>query len=184
MDRDKPPKIEETNIRYFRPFEIDEKLKPIYASTKRASGECIDGFLSSDPSTLRCFSHSQVLDPCWAREKDAVCPGTPWSREATLVKPKSMPTLSPKAHEQIQPWALEVQNPDSPRNYMHCITMGGATGDIAGKRISWLCVDGEENTLGYAVGSPIQKHKGPWMIYFAASKSADVVLAPIRTLWK
>jgi hypothetical protein len=155
--------------------------------SERSEGNCIPSLQSTDPTAYRCFTNShKVVDPCWIRTGDSVCLEHPWTKSVIVVRWKDWTAgdPNPTPPNDMPPWALEIQHPNKPKVFLRCASMGGATGEIAGKRINWECGNDEMDVQGYALGLPMPLSKGPWSVYFSEKDSADVVEAPIRTLWK
>ena len=121
-----------------RPFDESGKLLAPYKAVGHSHGICQDGYMSSDPDALRCFSDdSKLYDPCWASGSKAVCLQDPWTPDAWLF---DNPVIEPFERQPIgsTPWALELLDPIHHGKVLRCAFAGGTSDTIAAMRIKEL----------------------------------------------
>jgi hypothetical protein len=90
------PQADVTSVRLVRPFDLSGKLLGNFKEAGHPTGYCIDGYESSDPEALRCFTaDSQMFDPCWAYGDRAACPSSPWGGEVWIIGLERPPANQP-----------------------------------------------------------------------------------------
>jgi hypothetical protein len=134
-------------------------------------GFCWVGSLadSGRSDAWRCLSGNLIHDPCFSDKSKpgpsfVVCPSTPWSRAVVkIVLTRKLPLgqANPAGSPlRRAPWAIEVASGKK------CLALTGATGQIAGRGVSYGCVGG-----GYLLGTP-RRAKPTWTIFYAAGYKA------------
>ncbi|MCX4515939.1 hypothetical protein OHA27_38130 [Streptomyces sp. NBC_01619] len=177
-----PPRL--TNVRYIVPFSGDGKLQsPYRAARKLKAGECPShSFQSSDPEALRCFAEGNVLDPCWTHALTAVCLGSPWDHNATVIEQATNTAGPPDQSHRTVPWALEIRDPVSGAT-LQCAALPGAQRTVAGQRMNWGCDNEHGKPAGNGVGSPTRSDEKPWTVLYNAEGATDVRRADVLTVW-
>ncbi|WP_405114815.1 hypothetical protein OG559_10825 [Micromonospora sp. NBC_01405] len=181
------PATRVTAVRLVRPFDDTGRLLPPYQEAGRsAGGRCVESYQSSDPDAQRCFSQSQVFDPCWSLAEVTVCLRSPWDSAAWIIEDIEGARAVRRSMGDA-PWALEVRNPFDERQTLRCGAAGGANGTVAGMRIGWRCspADAAEfRHVGDLIGLPRSEEGKPWTIFFAQENNSDVREAEVVTVWR
>lgn len=188
------PSTKSTAVRFVQVFNQAGELPPTYSVTQTfSSGECVASIGSSDPEALRCTTGNYLRDPCWQNprgtlsEVEVACLNDPWSSEVVLIRNAKVDYPGHFLVTSIGPlpWALEIENPDDSSQELQCILISGTSDSIAGMRINWSChMPGLAQTAGYAVGAPQIFVDKPWVIYYAAVNTGQVVQAQVTTVWR
>jgi len=164
-----------TETVYVRPWKFAE-LDPAYEVRQGGSASCVDGYVSSDPEVLRCFTDESVYDPCWPEmsRDQAICLAAPWTQDGILldlVEVDAAPADSqPPAGKSLSPWAVELDNES------RCLYISGATGSVAGMRLNYDCGD------GLVVGD-VKDAGGSLQALFNPNDSSEISQVRVRKLW-
>jgi hypothetical protein len=131
----------------------DGQLVAPYTVNETGTGQCEPYSLVMGPksNSFRCgvsIKHRPyVADPCFAMSggRAAACIAGPWDHKVLKVKlTKAIPfDASFVQARRAEPWALEIQDPSSPKINWQCLPETGATGTFAGYSPTFACSDPE-----------------------------------------
>jgi hypothetical protein len=157
---------------------LSGKLRPGYSVTKKLSGSCWTGSLSSArPDAWRCMVGNEIHDPCYAPAANAsvvYCPDYRQSKHLIAIL-------------LTKPLPVELGNHGTPNlsgtpTYLilaagvECNFITGATGVVGGMRINYGCSDGRM-LLG-----EVNRSWARWRIYaMPRGASSDVTLVDVET---
>ena len=155
--------VETTSRHLYRPFGPNG-LAPGIRIAETVYGYCWTASISDQrPDAYRCFVGNYIPDPCFANtggsEGFVICPTFfPGSRvikiDLTRKLPRGNRGSNPTRHP---PWVIRLSGG------RWCAGLSGATGDVAGLRVSYGCKGG-----GVLLGEP-RRHSPTWTIAYAAS---------------
>jgi len=189
-----PPKPSLTQVRYVQLFTANGKLRASYKpAVTLKGGSCTGSIESSDPNALRCFSGSQVADPCWrpgnaTSSTYVACLKSPWdTRPLVIVHPRI--NAAPTASRGRVPWALEIIQPGRPGQVLQCaFATGGTAPVIAGDRVNWVCfrpgLVNPSGLDGYVIGAAHPATSSPWTVSYLPPNSTQPVQTTVATVWR
>ena len=147
---------------------------------RTARGYCWTGS-SADPreDAFRCFVGNEISDPCFSdgskRTKVVLCPlVTPASKVLRIDLTRKLPAGNPPTADPTRsdPWAVRTTGG------RWCTILTGATGRIAGLRISYGCTGGR-----ILLGSPRRK-TSTWTIFSAPGvRSSGFRAVGLQSAW-
>lgn len=166
-----------TSINIYAPFS-GSSVAPDIRIEKTISGSCWTTSIADSRSTaFRCMSGNAIYDPCFAPSTGVahyvLCPQYPVAPVLRIHLTKRLPSNPAGGNPtRFPPWALQTSSGK------WCTMITGATGLIAGKRMSYGCTGG-----GILAGNPNRKTK-VWTIFYAPSyKAKHVQTVGLRSAW-
>ncbi|MDJ0385979.1 hypothetical protein [Streptomyces sp. G-G2] len=162
-----------------------ELRPPFKASRTAKKGQCDAASLySTDPTAWRCvFEGSALTDPCWGYALKVVCLRSPWDPDALMIEEVKLANRSRTSTKPgTGPWALELKDPARGAT-LRCSWAGGATSLIAGQRVNWRCMDGDNKVVGDTAGDVTQSKTAPWTVLYSPGDSSEVQKAEILIVW-
>lgn len=129
----------------------------------KVHGKCWTGSIASPRADAsRCMVVNSVYDPCFDRSAGLgwdtsiiVCPVDPFSKRVVLIVLDKPIPLEYGNHGKPLPWALLISNG------ARCYSVTGATGVVAGMRISYAC-----NTKGSVLGD-VDRSTQLWRVFYS-----------------
>jgi hypothetical protein len=154
------------------------KLAPGLTVSASVRGYCWStSGVESRSYAWRCLRGNTIHDPCFSatpRSNSVVCPERPWSKRVRLLRlTRPLPRWKLYKSRQDFPWGIWATTGK------RCFSLAAtATGEVAGKRHTYDCVDGGV-LAGFA-----HRRKATWTIYYAPSwRSKRVTLVGITNAW-
>ncbi|HEY7421733.1 MAG TPA: hypothetical protein VH541_06965 [Gaiellaceae bacterium] len=153
-----------TVVHHFQAFS-DGKIAPRVQVASRAPGYCWEtSGVESRRYAWRCFKGNYILDPCFSSTRQSrfvLCPTEPWSEDVVrLLLTRRLPRWQHYAYRQSRPVGLWTTTGK------RCVHSSGATSDIEGKPITYVCRGG-----GVLVG--LARRATPvWTVWWAPSFKA------------
>ncbi|HEY6934280.1 MAG TPA: hypothetical protein VI452_12865 [Marmoricola sp.] len=148
-----------TVVHHVAPVDAHGRLAAGYRVAASGRGRCFSTSLVDD-RLYRCFQGNTILDPCWPQPGRAVaCLPQPWSHAVTRLRLTA--ALPPRQHFGRHLWALQLGAGLGVR----CTAAMGATGIVAGQRISYL------GARGWALLGEPDRRRPTWTI--ATARGAD-----------
>ncbi|MFJ8158895.1 hypothetical protein [Streptomyces sp. NPDC094468] len=175
-------KIDKTSLVYTRPFGFKGEVIPPFHAKSHGKATC-SPMPSMDASTYRCFNIDGVWPHCWVDYITAYCLVNPWSSEVDVMPLGKQPDVDPEENRTNEPWAMEIEEPDSSGKTLKCSAVYGGGYWVAGQRANWECVNDKGVNSGYALGDPKRAAGAPWQIYFVPNGKTSTVQVQIKTVW-
>jgi hypothetical protein len=159
-----------TRVARVSPLTKAGHVRPGLRVTTTKPGTC-QPFSETVAGAYRCFSDSNlVLDPCWkAGAHTVVCWPSPWARTVTRMHVRGS-LGRPNRGFAALPWAMRL------RDGTRCVALQGATGVVAGRRISYGCRDGSS-----LAGRPNRRRR-LWRIRRVDQSGGHFKLGPTATI--
>jgi hypothetical protein len=158
-----------TSLHVYLAFRADRHMASSLKVVTRSRGECSSAsHVSTRVDAWRCGPAQGFYDPCFANGGRAtgpvICPQAPWSNRVVLMRlSKPLPVASNPTGDPLRsgPWGIVTATGK------HCRVIATGTINVAGMRVSYLCVGG-----GYLVGEE-RRATQPWKIFYLRNMHAN-----------
>jgi hypothetical protein len=144
-----------TVVERIRPVGPGGGLLPGYTTTHSHTGASCEAGSEATGSAYRCFAGNGVYDPCWVMSNRVfvMCLAAPWSFDTVLLHVTKGYDNGGPVRAAKYPWGVQLASGQQ------CLWLQGASGTVAGKRISYLC-----RRAKYALAGSVDKHHKVWRI--------------------
>lgn len=157
-----------TVVHHFHGFQKG-KIAPAVHVTRTARGYCWEtSAVESRRYAWRCFRGNVIHDPCFSAARHSgsvICPLEPWSSSVVRLRlTRRLPSWQSGSFAKNLPVGIWTTTGK------RCVHSSGATSEIEGKPITYVCVHGNSRA-GVLVGFA-NRATSTWTIWFAPSFNA------------